>query len=308
MERKIYDMIIVGGGPGGYAAALYAVRAGLNTLVLEKFSPGGQLALTHQIDNYPGFSEGIDGFALADQMKRQAERFGAVTQIAEVVGVDLQAMPKIIQTANKTLLARTVVLATGAEPRTLGLAKEQEFVGHGVAYCASCDGMFYRGKTVVVVGGGNTAAEDALLLSRIAKKVILVHRRDRLRATKVYHEPLKNVENIVFCWDSAVAALLGDEKITGVKLKNLKTGEERRIVCDGVFVSIGRNPATGFLQGRIPLDEAGYVVAGEDTRTEIPGVYAVGDLRTKQLRQVVTAVADGAMAVYNAEAYLTTVV
>ena len=308
MESKIYDMIIVGGGPSGYTAALYAARAGLDTLVIEKFSPGGQLALTHWIDNYPGFSDGIDGFTLADNMKRQAERFGAVTKFAEVASVDLQATPKIIRTAKQVFYAKTVVLATGAEPKTLGLANEQEFIGCGVAYCASCDGMFYRGKTVVVVGGGNTAAEDALLLSRLAEKVILVHRRDQLRATKVYHEPLSRAENVVFRWDSVVTALLGDKKISGVKLKNLKTGEESSILCDGVFVSIGRNPTTEFLQGQIPLNEQGYVVAGEDTQTEIPGVYAAGDLRTKQLRQVATAVADGAMAAHHAEAYLTTVV
>ncbi len=201
---KVYDMIIIGGGPGGYTAALYAARAGLKTLVLEKLSAGGQMALTHQLDNYPGFEEGIDGFELAEKMRRQAERFGAVTEYAQVTGVNLSASPKILETSEGTFHGRTVVIATGAEPRELGLPGEQRLVGKGVAYCASCDGMFYRGKTVAVVGGGNSAAADALLLSRIAKKVILIHRRDTLRATKIYHKALQDAENVDFRWNSEV--------------------------------------------------------------------------------------------------------
>ena len=303
-SNKIYDMIIIGGGPGGYTVALYAARAGLDALVLERLSAGGQLALTHQIDNYPGFPEGIDGFTLAENMRRQAERFGAVSKFAEVKRVDLYADPKIVETAKETYHSKTVVLATGAEPKTLGLSSEAALAGKGVAYCAACDGMFYRGKTVVVVGGGNTAVADALLLSRIAKKVILVHRRDQLRATKVYHEPLMKAENVELRWNSIVQELRSQEKVTGVRLQNIKTGEESVIDCDGVFISVGRNPDTGYLNGQVPLDDQGYVIAGEDTTTKIPGVYAVGDLRTKELRQVVTAVADGAMAVHSAEACL----
>ena len=297
-------MIIIGGGPAGYTAALYAARAGFDTLVLERLSAGGQMALTHQIDNYPGFEEGVDGFTLADKMKKQAERFGAKSKTAEVVHLDLAAEPKQIETASGTLLGRTVVLATGANPRELGVEKETELVGRGVAYCAACDGMFYRGKTVVVVGGGNTAAADALLLSRIAEKVILVHRRDTLRATKIYHEPLMQAQNVEFRWNSTVKELLHEEKIIGVRLSDVNTGEESTIACDGVFVSVGRRPATEFLGGQVNLDGNGYVVAGEDTKTNIPGVYAVGDMRTKELRQIVTAVADGAVAVHEAEKYL----
>ena len=303
-DKKVYDMVILGGGPAGYTAALYAARAGLEALVLERLSAGGQMALTHLIDNYPGFEEGVDGFTLADKMKKQAERFGAKSKTAEVVHLDLAAEPKQIETASGTFLGRTVVLATGANPRELGVEKESELVGRGVAYCAACDGMFYRGKTVVVVGGGNTAAADALLLSRIAEKVILVHRRDTLRATKIYHEPLMQAQNVEFRWNSMVKELLHEEKIIGVRLSDVNTGEESTIACDGVFVSVGRRPATEFLGGQVNLDGNGYVVAGEDTKTNIPGVYAVGDMRTKELRQIVTAVADGAVAVHEAEKYL----
>ena len=303
-NHHVYDMVIIGGGPGGYTAALYAVRAGLDTVLLEKFSAGGQMALTDQIDNYPGFENGIDGFTLAEKMKQGAERFGAQTRYAEVKKVDLSASSKVVETSEGTFYGRTVVFSTGANPRELGLPEEKELVGRGVAYCASCDGMFYRGKTVVVVGGGNTAAEDALLLSRLASKVILVHRRDTLRATKVYHEPLMQAENVEFRWNSVVTELLHGDKITGVRLKDVQTGEETVVECDGVFVSIGRKPATELVEGQLTLDRSGYVVADESTRTSIPGVFAVGDVRTKVLRQVVTAVADGATAVYYAEEYL----
>ena len=302
--KHVYDMIVVGGGPGGYTAALYAARSGLDTLVLEKLSAGGQMALTEAIDNYPGFEEGIDGFTLAEKMQRQAERFGAKNEYAEVERVDLAASPKVLETSAGVFYGRTVVLATGAGPRELGLANEAALTGRGVAYCAACDGMRYRGRTVVVVGGGNSAAGDALALSRVAKKVILVHRRDSLRATKVYHEPLMRAENMEFRWNSAVTELLGGDRLTGVRLRDLRTGEETQLDCDGVFISVGRKPATELVQGQLELDRGGYIVADETTKTSLPGVYAVGDVRTKPLRQVVTAVADGAMAVHMAEEYL----
>ena len=304
MNNHVYDMIIVGGGPGGYTAALYAARAGLDTVVLEKLSAGGQMALTHQIDNYPGFEDGIDGFYLAEKMQKQAERFGAKSEYAEVIRMDLKASPKVIETSEGIFCGKTAVLATGANPRELGIDHETELVGRGIAYCAACDGMFYRGKTVVVVGGGNSAAADALLLSRIAKKVIIVHRRDNLRATKIYHEPLMNAENVEFRWNSTVSELLYGDRLTGVRLKDVHTGEETELVADGVFVSVGRKPATELLADQIELDKGGYIAAGETTETNIPGVYAVGDVRTKLLRQVVTAVADGAMEVHMAEEYI----
>lgn len=303
-ENHVYDMIIVGGGPGGYTAALYAARAGLDTIVLEKMSAGGQMALTHQIDNYPGFENGIDGFSLAEKMKMQAERFGGKSKSAKVIHVDLQANPKLVETSEETFYGKTVVISTGAYPRELGIANETELTGRGVTYCAACDGMFYKNKTVVVVGGGNSAVEDALLLSRIAKKVILVHRRDTLRATKIYHKPLINAENVEFRWNSAVVELLHEEILTGVRLKDTVTGKETVVKCDGVFISIGRKPASDLVNGQLELDDNGYIAAGENTQTNISGVYAVGDVRTKLLRQVVTATADGAMAVHMAEEYL----
>ena len=301
---KIYDLVIIGGGPGGYTAALYGARAGLSTLVLEKLSAGGQMALTHRIDNYPGFPEGADGFELAESMQQQAERFGAVTEYAEVYSADLNAQPKIIETSEGNFQARAVIIATGAGPRELGVPKEKELIGRGVNYCAACDGAFYKGKNVVVVGGGNTAAADAMLLSRVAKKVILVHRRNSLRATKIYHQPLMEAENVEFAWNSQVVEILHGQKVSGVMLKDVHSGELRQIDCDGIFVSVGRKPVTEFLNGQVELDKGGYILAGESTVTNIPGVFAVGDVRTKFLRQVVTAVADGAVAVHMAEEFL----
>ena len=303
MER-IYDVIIIGGGPGGYTAALYTARAGLDVLLLEKLSAGGQMALTSQIDNYPGFEEGVDGFTLAEKMQTGAERFGAKTELAEVYSLDLKDKIKKVDTSEGVFYGKTVVVSTGASPRELGIEKEQSLVGRGVNYCAACDGMFYRGKTVVVVGGGNSAAADAMLLSRICEKVIVVHRRDTLRATKIYHEPLIQAENVEFQWDSVVTELIYEDKFKGVRLKNVKTGEETELSCDGIFISVGRKPVTEFLEGQIELDKGGYIVADESTRTNIPGVFAVGDVRTKVLRQVVTAVSDGAVASHYIDEYL----
>lgn len=301
---QIYDMIVVGGGPGGCTAALYAARAGLRVAVVEKLSAGGQMALTAQIDNYPGFPEGVDGFSLGEMMQQQAERFGAEFILADVESLDLTAEPKSVTTSEGALLGHTVVLSTGAKARELGAAGESALVGRGVAYCAACDGMFFRGKTVAVVGGGNSAAADAMLLSRVAKEVYVIHRRDTLRATKVYHEPLMQAENVHFCWNSVVEDLLHGEKLTGVRLRNVKTDERRELTLDGLFVSVGRVPESAMAAGQLELDPQGYIVAGEDTRTSLAGVYAVGDVRTKALRQVVTAVADGAAAVHSAEEYL----
>ena len=303
--RHLYDVIIIGGGPGGYTAALYAARAGLDTLVLEKLSAGGQMALTTQIDNYPGFEAGIDGFTLGEKMQQGAERFGAKTEIVEVDGVHLQGPVKTVHT-NEGIF-------------------EAKQVGHGLHYCAACDGMFYKDKTVVVVGGGNSAAADALLLSRICKKVILVHRRDELRATKIYHQPLMQAENVEFQWnqtvESVIESIVADDghdgrqgrrfsggrnhvQIAGVRLKNAATGEKQEIVCDGIFVSVGREPETRMIENQVVLDENGYIIADESTKTNLPGVFAVGDIRTKALRQIVTATADGANAAYATEEYL----
>ncbi len=295
MENRIYDMLIVGGGPGGYTAALYAARAGMTVLVLEKLAAGGQMGETPKIDNYPGFPEGIDGFTLGQTMKAQAEQFGAESRFTEVTKLHLDGNIKTAETTDGHFYGKTLVLATGAGPKYLGVPGEAELLGQGVHYCAACDGMFYRGKTVVVVGGGNTAAADALLLSRVAKKVILIHRRDALRASKVYHKPLQEAENVEFYWNSAVAE---------IRQGSILLQDGRELACDGVFVAIGRKPATELVKGILPLDEQGYILAGESTATAVPGVFAVGDVRTKALRQIVTAVADGAAAVHSAEEYL----
>lgn len=303
--KQLYDMIVIGGGPGGFTAALYAARAGLRVIVLEKLSAGGQMALTQEVDNYPGFPEGVDGFTLAEQMQQQAERFGARTELTEVTRTELSGDWKTVETTDGTYFGRTVVFSTGAGPRQLGLPGEQALTGKGVHYCAACDGMRYRGKTVVVVGGGNSAAADALQLSRVAEKVILVHRRNTLRATKVYHRSLENAPNLTFLWNSAVTAFVRTEgAFSGLQVKDLVTGGESILPCDGVFISIGRAPASELAAGQLELDEGGYIVAGESTQTALPGVFAVGDVRTKALRQIVTAVADGAMAAHMAESYL----
>lgn len=303
MER-VYDMIVIGGGPAGYTAALYAARAGLDTIVLEKLSAGGQMALTMQIDNYPGFEEGVDGFTLGEKMQAGAERFGVKTELAEVLWAELDGEVKKLVTDQGDFFGKTVVISTGANPRQLGVEKEQLLVGRGVNYCAACDGMFYKDKVVVVVGGGNSAVADAMILSRIAEKVMIVHRRDTLRATKVYHDALDKAENVELVWDSVVSELLHEEKLTGLKIKNVKTGEESVLDCDGVFISVGRAPVTELFKDVLEMDKAGYIVADESTKTNVPGVFAAGDVRTKALRQVVTAVADGAMAAHYAEEYL----
>lgn len=304
MEQEIFDTVIVGGGPAGYTAALYCARAGLSTLVLEKLSPGGQMGTTDIIDNYPGFPEGINGFELAVKMKQSAERFGVKTKLAEVTSVELAGEIKLLHTKKEAYAARTVVLATGAYPRELGLPNENKLRGRGVSYCATCDGMFYRGKTVAVIGGGNTAVADVLYLSRLCEKVYLVHRRDELRASKIYNEQLKKADNVEFVFNSTAEEILSQDRLVGVRVRNKLTDEIREISCDGIFVAVGNVPATQLFAEQIDTDESGYVLADETTKTNIPGVFAVGDLRRKPLRQVVTAAADGAVAAHFIEEYL----
>ena len=300
---KTYDVLVVGGGPGGYTAALYAARSGLSVAVLEKLSAGGQMATTSMIDNYPGFPDGVDGFDLGQQMEQQAQKYGAETIYGEVTEVDLHAEPKIVRSSEGDFSGRTVILATGAYPRELGLPEEQELRGRGVAYCATCDGMMFRGKTVVVNGGGNTAVEDALYLSKLCAKVYLVHRRDQLRASAVYRKALDE-QGVEILWNSRVTGLRKEKYLTGVELEDVKTGEKRELACDGIFVAIGRVPDTALFAGQVELDPTGYIVADETCRTNVSGVFAVGDVRTKAVRQVVTAAADGANAARFAEEYL----
>ena len=303
MEKK-FEVIVLGGGPAGYTAAMYTARAGLSTLVIEKLYAGGQMTQTPNIENYPGFPQGIDGVLLGMNFQAGAQNAGVQTLNAEVTAVNLQGQEKILTTAKGDFVGRTVIIATGADHRHLGLPREWELTGKGVTYCATCDGMFYRGKTVAVVGGGNSAASEALVLSRIAKKVYLIHRRDSLKASRSYHQPLEQAENVEFIWNSQVSRLLGEEKLSGVVLQNIQSGQEQELQLDGLFISVGRNPATELFRGQLELDEGGYIVADESTRTGIPGVYAVGDVRTKEVRQIVTAAADGAVAAHFAEEYL----
>ena len=300
---KVYDILIVGGGPAGYTAALYGARSGFSTAVLEKLSPGGQMATTSDVENYPGFPGVVDGFELGERMQEGAEKAGAKTIYADVTRLDLLADPKVAETSEGTFLGKTVILATGAHPRKLGIPQEEALVNRGVAYCATCDGSFYKDKIVVVNGGGNTAVGDALYLAKLAKKVYLVHRRDTLRATPIYLQRLEDA-GVEIIWNSVVTGLQADKKLTAVELKDVKTGETRVLPTDGLFVAIGQLPESSLAAGQVAADQAGYIIAGEDTKTSVPGVFAAGDVRTKAVRQIITAAADGAVAVHFAEEYL----
>lgn len=292
----LLDVAIIGAGPAGMTAALYASRAGLSVAMFERIMPGGQLAQTEHLENYPGYAQSTSGFELAMAMHSQAVAFGARLISEEILSVDFSGPVKRLETAFGSYGARSVIIATGARPTRLGLELEEELRGRGVSYCATCDGNFFRGVDVVVVGGGNTAAADVLYLSRICNKVYLVHRRDKLRATAIYHKRLEGLSNVEFVWDSEVQRLLAEDGIlAGVRVRSKLTGEERDIEAQALFVAIGTTPNTEFLQGALELDSGGYVVADERCRTAIPGVYVAGDVRTKHLRQVVTAVSDGAV-------------
>lgn len=303
--EKVYDVIVVGSGPAGLTAALYCARAGYETLVLEKYIPGGQMVTSNEIENYPGFPEAVDGFTLTMNMKKQAERFGAKQTYGNVTALRLDGDLKILETEDGTVYrAKSVVLAPGAAPRTLGLPNEDALRGKGVSYCATCDGAFYKDKTVAVIGGGDTAAGDAVFLSAMCKKVYLIHRRDRLRASKSYEKKLDK-PNIEIVFDTVTDEILEkDGKVGGLRLRNVKTDEVCEIAVNGVFVAVGNVPATDFVRDILDLDENGYFMAGESTKTNVPGVFAAGDCRKKTLRQIVTAAADGAVAAHGVEEYL----
>ena len=301
---KIYDIVILGGGPAGYTAALYGARAGLSVLLIEKMTIGGQMTETGDIDNYPGFDQGIDGITLGMKMQAGAEKFGANTVYDEVSAVNLSGEVKKITTAySGELESRAVIIATGASPRRLGLSGEENLIGQGIHYCAHCDGRFYKGKTVAVIGGGNTAVGDALYLANLCERVYLIHRRDSFRAGKILTDAISAKENISLVLNAVPTEIITDGGF-GIAVKK-RDGEEEKISCDGIFVSIGREPSKSLFAGEIQLDESGYVVAGEDTKTSIPGVFAAGDVRTKELRQVITAASDGATAAHMAGEYLT---
>ncbi len=301
---EIYDLAILGAGPAGISAAIYAARARLNTLWIErKFAQGGQIVDTYEVDNYPGLP-GINGMDLGEKMAAHAEKLGLSPLRENVVSVEDEDGIKVIRTKKNEYRARAVILAFGAAHRTLGIPGEESLSGMGVSYCATCDGAFFRDRTVAVIGGGNVAAEDAILLSRTCKKVYVIHRRDQMRADQILQEKLFACENVEMIWDTVPVSIEGEEMVSGIKLQNKKTGEERELPLDGVFIAVGIVPNTELFRNLVKLDESGYIVAGEDCVTSTPGVFAAGDIRTKQLRQVITAAADGANAVTSAERIL----
>ena len=301
---EIYDLAILGAGPAGISAAIYAARARLNTLWIErKFAQGGQIVDTYEVDNYPGLP-GINGMDLGEKMAAHAEKLGLAPLRENVVSVEDEDGIKVIRTKKNEYRARAVILAFGAAHRTLGIPGEETLSGMGVSYCATCDGAFFRDRIVAVIGGGNVAAEDAILLSRTCKKVYVIHRRDQMRADQILQEKLFACENVEMIWDTVPVSIEGEEMVSGIKLQNKKTGEERELPLDGVFIAVGIVPNTELFRNLVKLDESGYIVAGEDCVTSTPGIFAAGDIRTKQLRQVITAAADGANAVTSAERIL----
>ena len=298
------DLIIIGAGPAGLSAGLYAARARLKTLVLERLSPGGQVLMTDWVENYPGFPDGISGFELVDKMRRQAEKFGLVIESQEVNHLELSPERKIVSTEKGTFETRALILASGATPKRLGVEGEAPLTGKGISYCATCDGPFYRDQEVALVGGGDTAVEEAIFLTRFAAKVHLIHRRDELRATKLLRERVMAQEKVHFVWDSVVTRIAGETGVTGVDLKNVKTGETSYLPVDGVFIFIGYNPNNELVDGLLAQDDSGFVVTDNDMQASVPGVFAAGDIRSKILRQVATAVGEGATALFAAERYL----
>ncbi|MDI6601024.1 MAG: thioredoxin-disulfide reductase [Thermoanaerobacteraceae bacterium] len=299
----MHDVIIIGGGPAGLTAGLYSGRANLKTLIIEKKALGGQAATTYNIENYPGYIS-IAGPDLTMKMEEQVKRYNVEITYGEITSVDLNSNPKKIVVGNKEYETKVVILAMGAYPREIGLESEQKLRGMGVSYCATCDGAFFNGRTVAVVGGGNTAIEDATFLTRYAEKVYVIHRRNELRATKAEQDKAFKNPKIEFIWDSVVEEIKGNEFVEGAVIKNVKTGEKKELKLDGIFVAIGNVPDTEFVKGIINLDENGYILGDEEMRTNIPGVFAAGDVRKKSVRQLVTAMSDGAIAAINAEKYL----
>ena len=300
----IYDVAIIGAGPAGLSAGLYAARAKLSTVIVEKMFPGGQAAITYRIENYPGFAEGVGGADLADAIKTQAESFGAEFLNGDVEKIEKKDDKFIIYMKGESLEAKSVILATGAQPRKVGVKGEKEFTGKGVSYCATCDGAFYSNKPIVIVGGGDTAIEEALYLTRFAGSIYVIHRRDELRATKILQERAFNNDKIKFIWDSVLHEIEGKDTVEEVVVKNVKTGKLSSVSVDGVFIAIGYTPNTDFVKDLVQLDEQGYIVTDEHMKTQVPGLFAAGDIRKKSLRQVVTAVADGAIAAVEAGKFI----
>jgi len=300
----MHDVIIIGSGSASYTAAIYACRAGRKTLILAGSIPGGQLMITSDVENFPGFPEGVLGPELMEKLRRQAEKFGPEIIYDDVSFVDFSSKPFKVVAGGKSYEGKSVIIATGANAKWLGLPSETKFRGRGVSSCATCDGFFFKGKDVVTVGGGDTAMEEATFLANITHSVTVVHRRDALRASKIMQERASANPKIHFVWDSAVKEITGDDKVTGVQLHNLKSGKDSHVKAEGVFVAIGYEPNTGFLKGKVELDTQGYVVTRRDTETNVPGVFAAGDVRDHKYRQAVTAAADGCKAAIDADRFL----
>jgi len=298
-----YDLVIIGAGPAGLTAGIYAARARMNVLILEKAVPGGQVLITDWVENYPGFPEGISGYDLSEKMKIQAEELGLKFDTAEVHSLNLSKDIKEIVLKNRSITTKTIIIASGASPNTIGVG-EDKFVGKGVSYCGTCDGPFFRDKTVVAVGGGDTAVQESLFLTKFAKKVYLVHRRDELRATKILQERALANDKIDIIWDSVVTGLDGLFGVEGVKVKNVKTNEEKTIKADGCFIWIGILPNASFIKDSVEIDEYGFIKADKTMQTSVPGVYAVGDIRDTPLRQIATAVGDAAIAAVSSEHFV----
>jgi thioredoxin reductase (NADPH) len=300
----MHDVIIIGSGSAGYTAAIYACRAGRKTLILAGSIPGGQLMITSDVENYPGFPEGVLGPELMEKLRRQAEKFGPEIIYDDVSFVDFSSRPFKVVAGGKTYEGKSVIIATGANAKWLGLPSETKFRGRGVSSCATCDGFFFKGKDVVTVGGGDTAMEEANFLANITNSVTVVHRRDMLRASKIMQERATANPKIRFIWDSTVKEITGDDKVTGVQLHNLKSGKDSHVKAEGVFVAIGFDPNTSFLKGKVELDSQGYIVTRKDTETSVPGVFAAGDVRDHKYRQAITAAADGCKAAIDADHFL----
>lgn len=305
MKRTDFDLVIIGGGPAGLTAGLYAARARMNTIMLEKVVPGGQVLTTDWIENYPGFPEGIAGGDLVAKLTEQAKRFDLSIDNGNVVSLDFSSDIKKIELSDKTVTAKAVIIATGASPRKLSVPGEERFIGKGVSFCGTCDAPFFKDRVVAAVGGGDTAVQESLYLTKFAKKVYLIHRRDELRATKILQERAFANDKIEFVWDSVVTDIEGGlMNVEKVALKNVKTDETRRIDVDGCFVWVGINPSTEFIKGAVKVDESGFIITGGNMETSVPGVFAAGDVRNTPLRQIVTAAGDGAIAAFSAEHYI----
>ncbi len=302
----VRNVIIIGSGPAGYTAAIYAARGDLKPLVFEgAVTAGGALMNTTEVENFPGFPDGIQGPDLMDNLRKQAERFGAELVTDDVTEVDLTASPKVVKVGDETHLARAVIIATGSKYRELGLASEKKLAGHGVSWCATCDGFFFREKEIVVVGGGDSALEEAIFLSRFGRSVTVVHRRDQLRASRIMQDRAFANDKIHFAWDSEVAEILGDDRVTGVKLRNVKTGEDSTLEVSGVFIAIGHDPRTELFADQLDLDDEGYlVVDAPTTATKLPGVFGAGDVVDHRYRQAITAAGTGSAAALDAEHWL----